>query len=163
MTDLGRTLNVDDGANAAEMRAAYLLGRNVHLLEGWLNAVDAIARCEGRPWTWEYPYTLFGNSFTTWPSELYCEVDEAVRTLVLGRVVDAAALVEFRHSLELVARDCATAAEFAKFNQRDEIGELAWPLRSTMMSAPVPKQSVTSSLTVGSSSVARQLARRRMP
>ena len=64
------------------------------------------------------PYTLFGDSFAAWPSDLYWDVSEAVRILVLARVgVDAAALVEFRHSLELVAQDCEAGGRIRRIRQ----------------------------------------------
>jgi len=120
------------GAHSDELRAAYLLGRNLHMIEGWLNAVHDIAQIEERPWSWEYPDTLFGDSFDIWPEELFSEVDEALRTLALARVVDAAALVELRHLLELMAQDCISTAECAKHNDREGIRDIFWSVRSNI-------------------------------
>lgn len=114
---------IDDAviACATEMQAAYVLGRNPHLLGGWLESIGAIARDgDERPWDWEYPDTLFGGSFGTWPEDSFAELDHALRTLVLTNEIDAAVLTELRRRLDEVTRDCESLAVFAAANLRGE-------------------------------------------
>jgi len=124
-------------AGAAEMRAAYIVGRNPYLLQGWVQSVGEIAgHGNDRPWEWEYPHTLFGDSFSDWPGYFYSDLNDAMRTLVTAHLVDPAVLVEMHRELDIVCQDCTDVAYYASADLREKINEVFWPaLRSISIAA----------------------------
>jgi hypothetical protein len=106
--------------------AAYLLRRNLWLIHGWLSTVQEFAAFPGLPWKWEFPSTVFGDSFDTPPEALLIETNDALASLVRARVVDAAALVELHRSLDMAEEKCGLIAELAVADQRGELCEIYW-------------------------------------
>jgi hypothetical protein len=104
--------------------AAYLLGRNVWFIQGWLNAVQSIALVRERPWEWQPPRTLFGSSFDEPPDDQVEQINEALTTLVYAKAVDAATLVELHRAMDGAAEKCAAVAEFAHDDLRGDLCEL---------------------------------------
>jgi hypothetical protein len=79
-----------------------------------------------RPWTWEFPYTIFGASFNLPPLDRIAEVNEALRSLVLGGFVVGASLVELHRALESATEGCVSVAELAEVDHREEVYEACW-------------------------------------
>jgi hypothetical protein len=104
--------------------AAYLLGRNVWFIQGWLNGVQSIALVDERRWEWAPPKTIFGTSFDIPPDDHVAQINDALVTLVEAKAVEAAVLVELHRAVDVAAEECASIAELAREDRRGEICEL---------------------------------------
>jgi hypothetical protein len=109
-----------------ERRAAFVLGRNIRLIQGWLTSVHSIASIPERPWEWEHPDTIFGLSFDSMPSDLISEINDSLFQLTRSRAVNAAVLVELHRALDDATELCVAIAKLAQYDQRDELCELYW-------------------------------------
>ncbi len=113
------------GFEAPSLRdAAYVLGRNIWFLGGWLSAVNFIASTPQSTWEWLPPQEIFGESFAVPPVEVATELDGALLRLVHARAVDATILVELHRALDAAIDKCVSIAELAQFDQRYELTEL---------------------------------------
>jgi hypothetical protein len=113
----------DDGKAEPECRAAYVLARNVHLIEGWLFAVRRLEHYDDPGWGWRFPNSLLRSHYDVPPVNVFAEIDDALRDLAVAGRANAAVLVELHRSLDAAAESCARLAEFAKWNEREEIRE----------------------------------------
>src|SRR3954465_15265049 len=128
--------DLDAELNALHKKhAAYVVGRNIHLLSGWLNSVYAIAQHEKCPWDWLATDQIFGTSHDSAPSDYFAEIDDALYRLVLAKEVDGSVLIELHRALDIAAELTESIAQYAGRNCRPELCELYWEAASNIARA----------------------------
>ena len=118
-----------------EKHAAYLLGRNIWLIEGWLQSVHSIAQHPERPWEWFPLQSMFGTSYDSAPTDHFAQINEALISLVNSSAVDAAVLVELHRALDAALEEVESVADFAVDNRRGDLCESYWTAASHLARA----------------------------
>ena len=106
------------------LHAAYLSGRNICLVKGWLESIRRIAQDEARPWEWYDEQKVFGESFDVPPTNLVADINDALLALAEADSVRPSILIEVHRALDHLWADVNQIAELADLNNRVSIREV---------------------------------------